>query len=59
MNKHIKDYLRNQKDVYTATWVKAMQAKPMNLAEVQIWLNKIVFIEEELKQLEKYEQANK
>lgn len=59
MNKYIKDYLRNQKDVYTATWVKAMQAKPMNLAEVKIWLNKIVFIEEELKQLEKYEQANK
>lgn len=51
--KVIKEYLRSQKEVYTVMWVNEMKAEEVNLANVKYWLEKIIFITQELEALEK------
>jgi hypothetical protein len=51
--KQIKDYLRNQKEVYTIMWVNSMKAEEVNLADVKYWLEKIIFIEQEIEGINK------
>jgi len=46
--KVIKEYLNNQKDIYTMMWVNEMKADEVNLVLVKHWLDKIVFINQEL-----------
>ena len=53
--KVIKEYLNNQKDLYTMMWVNEMKAKEVNLAMVKYWLEKIVFITQELDGINKKE----
>jgi len=46
--KVIKEYLKNQKDLYTMMWVNEMKSEEVNLAMVKYWLEKVVFITQEL-----------
>jgi len=46
--KTIKNYLNNQKELYTMMWVNEMKAEEVNLAMVKYWLEKVVFITQEL-----------
>ena len=52
--KLIKQYLTNQKDVYTMMFTQELQADNVNLAQAKIWLDRLVLLSEELQQLEKY-----
>ena len=51
--KEIKQYLRNQKDVYTMLYVEELKSDKSNLAQAHVWLTKMIIISEELEQLEK------
>ena len=51
--KEIKQYLNNQKDLYTMMWVNEMKAEEVNLAMVKYWLEKIVFMTQELEGINK------
>ncbi len=51
--KEIKQYLNNQKDLYTMMWVNEMKAEEINLAMVKYWLEKIVFMTQEIEGITK------
>lgn len=51
--KVIKDYLSNQKDIYTMNWLNEMKKDETNLVLVKYWLDKVVFISDELNTINK------
>jgi hypothetical protein len=52
--KEIKQYLRNQKDLYTMMFTQELQSDSINLAQAKVWLDRLVILDEELQQLEKH-----
>jgi len=52
--KEIKQYLINQRDVYTMMFTEELKSDEINLAQAKIWLDRLVILSEELQQLEKY-----
>ena len=49
--KQIKDYLNNQKDVYTAAWINELQKEEVNLLNVKHYLEFITVIDRMIQNL--------
>lgn len=51
--KVIKDYLNNQKDIYTMMWINEQKKENPKIRVIKYWLEKIVFMSEEIEGITK------
>jgi len=51
--KVIKDYLNNQKDIYTTMWINEQKKEKPNIRLIKYWLSKVIFISEEIEGITK------
>jgi nucleotidyltransferase/DNA polymerase involved in DNA repair len=51
--KVIKDYLNNQKDIYTMMWINEQKKEKPNIIMIKYWLDKVIFMSEEIEGITK------
>lgn len=51
--KVIKDYLNNQKDIYTMMWINEQKKEKPNIILIKYWLDKVIFMSEEIEGITK------